>query len=177
MWVPSGKNILTNFGLKNQTQLFGLLMLQHKMKIFLDLEDTIIHTWNDPVLCNFTQVKDFLTDNNITKVSIFSFAIWDDKDKKVFETQLKPFLESALNVEIIEWPSVDEMIDIILTHFCIKFDRHEFITVWGKSRAFFDFCKATQIEDCLLIDDVVTDETLTININNRKFSTKNVSDI
>lgn len=145
------------------------------MKVFLDLEATIIHSWSNPTLCNLQKVRNFLKTHDAKQVSIFSFAIWDEKDKMYFEQNFKKFLEEALAVEIIEWPSVDEMRQEILWKQGTAFERTEFINVWGKSRAFFDFCRVTQDEDCVLLDDVVDDEIVTNLRTNRIFGTVNVT--
>ena len=76
-------------------------------KIFLDLEGTVIDTWDDRNLCNIERVKAFLGDTE--EVHIFSAAIWDDKDKRTFAEEIKPALEQALDVSIMTWPSMEDV--------------------------------------------------------------------
>lgn len=150
------------------------------MKLFLDLEETVIRSWTNPTLCNVHKIRQYIQKIRVSEISIFSFAIYNNEDKDYFERNIKEHIETALGVDIMEWPSVDEINSVFFNNYGIHFDRHEFINIWGKSRAFTDYCKATQSGVCILIDDVVPNELLfvwerpsrteivieTINVNN-----------
>lgn len=144
------------------------------MKVFLDLEQTIILSWEDPELCNVEKISSLLIATNIKSVSIFSFAIWNEDDKKHFDFTLRPLIETALKVRVDSWPSVDDMRREIMHKLGTDWDQHEFISVWGKSRAFFDWCRMMVKENALLIDDVVDDEILMNNRTGFAISTMNV---
>ena len=63
--------------------------------IWLDLEETIISSWADFLsfsyncIINEKKIRKFLRDNNIKEVNVFSFAIWNDKDKEVFVKDIR----------------------------------------------------------------------------------------
>ena len=147
------------------------------MKLFLDLEETVINSWNDHRLCNLSGLRRFFKANAVTEVTVFSFAIYDERDKEYFEKHLKSLVEDALAVKVVAWPSVDDLLKTILWKYGTSFDRVELINVWGKTRAFFDFCRATQEEDCVLIDDVVQHESWVWHDRNLKFTTLNVESL
>jgi|GEM_PF-3636301 len=124
-------------------------------KVFLDLEETVITSFDEGLLCNLDLVKRFLTKHNTSKVSIFSFAIWNSKDREEFHRGIRRNIERGLGVEVISVPTVEEIAASIKrgnkTHFSI----HDIISIWGKHRAFFDWCKFEEVDDCILLDDVV----------------------
>lgn len=134
-------------------------------KIFLDLEGTIIRNWNQAELINVYHLYDYLRRHAVKEISIFSFAIWDNEDKDHFEHQMKAKLEQALNVQIIEWLSVDEMLTCVG---CDLNERTDFMRDRSKGRAFIDVCKAREHSGstCVLIDDAVPYETLVSHVLN-----------
>jgi hypothetical protein len=77
--------------------------------IYLDLEETIIQSWHDPLLINVEKLRSWLHDHNAKKIHIFSFAIYNDRDSKLFEDSYKPMIERALQVEILTFPSIITM--------------------------------------------------------------------
>ena len=131
-----------------------------KTKIFLDLEETVIDTWGSSLLVNTSVVRGFLRDNDAKEVSIFSFAIWDNADKEHFvDSSMKHMLETALEVKIVEWLSVDEIIKINAP----GTDRIDYISWEGKARAFYALCKNREYDTtCMLVDDTVDSEVLTV---------------
>lgn len=138
-------------------------------KIFLDLEDTVITTWEDGTLINSQVVRGWLDGFNVTQVRIFSFAIWNAKDSMDFVTKgHKAALERALEVDIVEWLSVEEMVEISRAHTQIQWmDRQDFMQLRGKHGAFFDVCKARESDCmCILLDDAVPHETLLVHHKN-----------
>lgn len=133
------------------------------LKVFLDLEDTIISNWFSPELKNFHAVKTFLKEHQITNVWIFSFAIWDARDADIFDRKMKSWLEREYEIEIDGVVTVDEMEKTILWKQGMEFTTSEFLSVWGKQRAFHDYITLTQPEgEFLLIDDMVQSSTTTI---------------
>ena len=128
-------------------------------KVFLDLEGTIINNWNQAELINVSLLSAYLRRHAVKEISIFSFAIWDNDDKDRFEQQMKAMLERALDVQVIEWRSVDDMLTSVG---CDLNERMDFIRERGKARAFIDVCKVREHSGstCVLIDDAVPYETL-----------------
>lgn len=130
---------------------------------FLDLEETIIISWSNTTLCNLELIKSIIKQEQVKFIGIFSFAIDNDKDKERFEKVLKPFLEAQLNVEIISWPSVEEIMKDVFKFNRTHFEKFEFTSIWGKLRAFQDFCRVNFINaECVLVDDVVPNSVLSL---------------
>ena len=129
-------------------------------KIFLDLEGTVIATWDDRVLCNIERVKSFLGD--VKEVHIFSATIWDDKDKRTFAEEIKPILEQVLEVSIMTWPSMEDVWRTT-TWKGTRFENvQEMIALIGKKRMFEDWCfqKEPPKTTCVLVDDMFGNTTL-----------------
>jgi hypothetical protein len=141
-----------------------------KQKIwFFDLEETIITDFRCPTIINLEVVKNFLEFNNIKEVGIFSAAIWTEREKKIFnQPNFKDWLESVFGFKIVLAPSMQDVMDEILWKTGTLWDLSEFIAVWGKARAFQDYCRLVHPnKNSFLIDDVVPNEV----ILNRDFRT------
>lgn len=127
-----------------------------KKMMFLDLEETIIRSWQNPTLCNIDYMRYLLANEKVEEVHIFSFAIWNQADKDVFSQRLKPHLEEALGVRIRSWVSVPEVNKVLKQFTGIVMEDWEMINVWGKMRAFQDYCRSEYKDmECVLVDDVV----------------------
>ena len=68
-----------------------------KFTVFLDLEQTVITDWYDGYLANTTQVREFLATQKVTQFTVFSFAVWDQKDQDEFDSRHRRVLEKALD--------------------------------------------------------------------------------
>jgi len=141
-------------------------------KVFLDLEETVITNWSEELLHHPERVKRFLDSipGFDRTVEIFSFAIGNQRDKDLFVSRkMKEMLERELNVDIVAWPSVEEMARAsqkftgcrwLFNDECPSgLDLTEFISIKGKVGAFDDFCMLNHPKDthCILIDDIVPD--------------------
>lgn len=140
-----------------------MVIKQHKL--FLDLEDTIITNWSEALLINATSIKEWIDrmfETDRVEVRMFSFAIWSDLDKLHFEWNIKPMIERALDVVIVEWLSVDEMREIVEEWSGIRFiDTTDFVSLNGKHGCFEKVCLARETNaECTLIDDVVPDRSI-----------------
>lgn len=125
---------------------------------FFDLEETLIKSWSNPVLANYRRVQDFIARCGIKEIHVFSFAIYDAADQEVFVRELKPFLERALGVRILSWPSVDELLKQTIDLGGPAWTRVEYLNSWGKVRAFADHVRHHCLPGhALLVDDVVPD--------------------
>lgn len=138
--------------------------MEEKKKVFyFDLEETLITSWVDTLLCNKEKVEAFIKQHNVKEVHIFSAAIWDDYDKNIFEKNLKEWLEGVYNISIVSWPSMKDV--WAKTNWkTVKFDNvSEFIMLIGKKRMFEDWCKIMHHSDshCILLDDSFEEEILT----------------
>ncbi|RWZ87281.1 MAG: hypothetical protein EO766_12210 [Hydrotalea sp. AMD] len=130
---------------------------QPNIEVWLDLEETIIDDWDNGLLVNHGKIKRWLDNRNITELRIWSFAIHNDADKKVFDFHMKEIIERVLDRPIIEVLSVEEMCQKISktekTHYD---DISDFIQMNGKMWSFIKFCLGhKQNKHLVLIDDCV----------------------
>ena len=127
--------------------------------------------WANFDLLNLQKIRDVLRSFEPHSVVIFSFAIWDQQQRRLFETYCRPHLERELGVTFDLVLTVDD--DIIPT--CCRqlgiepstVDFQELSAFWGKQGAFRlwarDFAldhRSTSILPLhlLLLDDVVYNE-------------------
>lgn len=149
-----------------------------KTHFWLDLEETIINSWDDPRLCNVSKLKKLLSENSVNQVSIFSFAIWNQKDKKEFFNNLKEPIERALDVNISVVPTQEEILKDVVKFTGCKWELHELSSVWGKHRSFFDFCQFNfSNAKCVLVDDAVPNMVLVNKDKNLTMELINVTKI
>jgi hypothetical protein len=133
------------------------------MHVFLDLEETLIISWDDPTFCNLQKLRKFFKDREVESFSVFSFAIWDEKDRVFFCNNLKDSCESALQSKVRSFPSVDDLVSIIGKRNRISIDRHDLLQLFGKQNSFIEFCfneaekNPNHDNHFVLIDDVVID--------------------
>lgn len=122
---------------------------------FFDLEETVIRSWNDPVLVNKDRVARFIEDNGIKSINIFSAAIWNDEDKSHFHSFLKPWLEDVFKVSIVDVISMTDVWEETSFNTMYFEGIHELISLFGKRRMFELWCleKHTQDTHCILLDD------------------------
>jgi hypothetical protein len=148
------------------------------MNVFLDLEETIIHSWSDARLMNAQRIRDFLHQNSVNQVSIFSFAVWDDNDQMKFASEIQPMLETALDVRVVLCPTVQDMMlaDTQLTGVHWHGDVGEFIPIRGKHDAFHNWCMLNCVgQSSVLIDDVVKNTFFIDHDSNTVVTTLNVN--
>jgi len=141
-----------------------------KVSVFIDLENTIIKTWNNHDLINILKIRNQLDSlqNFDRTIGIFSFAIYNETDKHIFNRDIKKKIEEALNVKIKVFPSIEDILFIIMKGTgCIwnsdsDEDVYEFFNLKGKSGAFEDFCisQGKTEEHFILIDDMVPDKII-----------------
>jgi hypothetical protein len=132
--------------------------MNSKFKIFLDLEETVIDSWDSGMLVNSAQVRDFLDHFSAKTARVFSFAVWDRADQDTFDRLHRRPLEKALDVHFDLCPTVQDFMqtDTALTGVHWHGDVTEFITLRGKVGAFTNWCRFHHPDsDCLLVDDIV----------------------
>jgi hypothetical protein len=127
------------------------------MNVFLDLEGTVIDTWHSGMLINSAQVREWLAAMSVKRVHIFSFAVTNDADQAWFWKNIAPSLRRALDIDIIDCPTVQDFqrADLMVTG--VKWENTmEFITVRGKQDAFRSWCKLNYDSlHNILLDDTV----------------------
>lgn len=145
--------------------------------IFLDLEDTVIDTWDSmlllPSACE--RIMKMINDANFKPEAfgIFSFAIRDRADIDKFDKELRSRLE-----KIIGWTfddqfiwSTDYMKDIIATNLRLnrsKFSDNDFFDFFKKDSAFIECAKFHSNKDMWLFDDAVTPTHVEFPVQNVK---------
>lgn len=85
-----------------------------KRILFFDLEDTIIEPvlngWHATNPCNIEKAKAFIEEFKPHQVHIFSFAIWNTRERAGFQAGTQPWLEELLGVKFQSIPTVDDEI-------------------------------------------------------------------
>lgn len=131
------------------------------MEIFLDLEETVIDSWQSGLLINATAVREFLKARNAKSVHIFSFAIWHDSDVWEFRKRLCRPLERALDISVAQILSAEQMMMIDTEKTNLHHDSiTDFVALRGKIGAFMSWCgHRFPDQHCVLVDDVVPNAT------------------
>ena len=125
-------------------------------KVFLDLEETVITSWDEGFLCNASRVREFLAEQKATNFTVFSFAVWHDRDKADFERLHRRVLERALDCTVLACPSVEDFMQADTELTGVQFDSlTDFISIRGKVGAFTSWVRFHELGDALLVDDVV----------------------
>ena len=129
------------------------------MLILLDLEETVIEDWSNMSLMprECMAIRSFLrTCHPGATIGLMSWAVWNDKDKALFNKHLRDELEAVLEVKFSdEWLlSMDDWAEMLFRH-CKK---KLFFDCFGKQEVLFlasRFVPAFKDQFVLLIDDVV----------------------
>ena len=148
--------------------------------LWLDLEETIIDSWSSGLLINPHKIRKWLDQNDIDDIHIWSFAIWDDKDKNEFVTSgMKESIECVLRRQILSSLSVIEMHKLVYQYEKVRYDgTTDFMSLNGKHWSFIKYCMGHHIgEHCILIDDCVPSWTLNDNKTGTIVELINVRDI
>ena len=125
-------------------------------KVFLDLEETVITSWDEGLLCNASRVREFLAEQKATNFTVFSFAVWNDRDKADFERLHRRVLERALDCTVLACPSVEDFMQADTELTGVQFDSvTDFIGIRGKVGAFTSWARFHELGNALLVDDVV----------------------
>lgn len=124
--------------------------------VFLDLEKTIIHSWDDPVIINEDMIRKHLQLIQPDLVGIYSFAIYDEQDRNVFLNTIKEEIENTFHLKI-EAALIFTVQEIAKTVLKMQTeDIQKFIQTYGKQRSFLEFVKEKFPEgEFILIDDLV----------------------
>lgn len=132
--------------------------------IFLDLEGTVIVDWLcDRSLCNIQKVSQFLKEQGVSEVRLFSFAVANEEDKIEFQNEIRPALETALGVKIIDCPSVEDFrkADTKVTGTNWDHEPWEFVLQRRKAGGFRSWIAHNfPKQNVLLLDDDVPNETI-----------------
>lgn len=131
------------------------------MIVFLDLEETLIDNWENGWLLptNIATIKKAIGPAN-PKLGLMSWAVWDDKDKAKFNSDLRPELEEALGMAFDDefvW-SMDDWAKQLLEFRGKKISREDLFDIFGKEEVLFMVARChpkMRHQNVILIDDVV----------------------
>lgn len=150
-----------------------------KKVLFLDLEETIINDWWSRKLVNVHKLRKYIRLNSISTIGIFSFAIFDDNDRKDFSDNMHSWLEEVLEVTISDEliPTVEDVVKIVSHQKRILplITARDFFDFFDKRSAFEYYCTNDyRFADhkCTLIDDAVKNTRLIL--DDREIITINV---
>ena len=128
----------------------------NKFTVFLDLEQTVITTWDDGYLANTTQVREFLAAQGAIQFTVFSFAVWNEQDQRDFDRRHRRVLEKALDCRVAACPSVADFMRVDTALTGVRFDSlTDYISIRGKVGAFTNWARFYKLTHALLVDDVV----------------------
>lgn len=146
--------------------------------LFLDLEDTLITPvldgWHNTELINVDKIRSFISKNQCEAVHLFSFAIWNQREKELFQKHCQPMIESALGMKLGRIPTVD---DDIIPACCeqkrihpSKVDFSDMSAFWSKDLAFVlcikQWFRINRSVHAILLDDAVEDTKIQFARNN-----------
>lgn len=142
---------------------------------WFDLEETLIDSWNNPILVNIGKINEYIKLNNIKKINIFSYAIYGDTDKIIFDKRIKPTIEEFYGITVDIVLTVEDMMKAMKAE-CIYYESvSDFMSMNKKDWAFIKYQKYTIKNGtcCTLIDDVV--DNMTLLFDNNSVITKNIN--
>lgn len=139
-------------------------------RLFVDLEETLIDSWNSGNLWKrervFAQLNEhFGKDRGILDATVWSFAVSNDEDVKVFNSRFKNWLEEIFGLNFIDVVSKQRIMRDVLKFRGFPsnaFDEWEFTQIWGKDKSLENWARANNFENCeiVLLDDMVQNKTI-----------------
>lgn len=136
--------------------------------IFIDLEKTLISSWDGfisythPGLINERVIRRYLKTLKCSEIGIFSHAIYDNNDLKVFQRDMCRLIEKLLNVKV-QWITTVE--SLRKQHQLEHITDAAYCRMYSKTDSFLQFVKnnhpiyipvdATEVLEYILIDDEV----------------------
>jgi hypothetical protein len=119
--------------------------------VCFDLERTIIKSWTNHsrLVRNIDLIKSHLDTLTNPTFHIFSFAIYDDGDKQVFDAELKQIIEDLFGINISKVWTMDEMARTL------NLSSRQEVFDLGKQKAHYALYHQDQ---SILFDDVVNNE-------------------
>ena len=138
-----------------------------KKVIFLDLENTIILSWDDFLnnpyngLINEKSIRKYLKSINCKEIRIFSHAIYDCDDLRLFHRDMCRMIEILLNVKVVH---VETVINLIVQQRLGNMTASAYCRMFSKTDSFTRYLE-TQSDsntdfEYVLIDDEVVDKRL-----------------
>lgn len=156
-----------------------------KKVLFLDLEDTVIHRFDEGLVrtaVNHSQVRAFLEREQPDEIRLFSFAIGDDADVRRFKNWWQHWLESGLRIKVNtdDVFTTRKLFELCRRHGTIFEDEGECMLFHGKQYGFQHFVEMTpEFDDMelVLLDDSVETCELTFPRRNLRVRMVNVDEL
>jgi hypothetical protein len=158
--------------------------------VLLDLEETVIDSWDDPVWqFKGQQVKKFLHGEWLPhptpmqcKLGIMSWAIWDHRDIDTFNKHHREWLEGCLNFKFDDDLifSMDDWARAVFEETRCKVSRQDLFDVCKKEDVLFKLRNSSMFHHTAtwLIDDAVNKHDIIECLENRsKFYIRNVNSL
>lgn len=152
-----------------------------KKMLFLDLEGTIITSWNNPFIIHSDVIKKFIERNEFDSICIFSFAIYHEADKIHFLTDpnFKKEIESVLGIQLnLSFiPTIKDLTSLFAQEYNLppsKVQQNDFFDFNNKESGFINYCRRMRDCECTLIDDAIWDE-IDMKITNRNVTIKTIN--
>ena len=162
---------------KTKATYFTIFMFDYRI-LLLDLEETIIPVWGNffPIVDKCMKIEKFVKDFDPVYVHTFSWAIWNEFEKKVLISEL-PFLEKHIGCKFSHIYSIKDYIEMIRN--CtnlVGMDEQDFFDFFEKEHCLFRLALAGHYKDShvVLIDDVVTECVIDIPQHNTLVEVKNI---
>jgi len=107
--------------------------------VFLDLEETVIESWNNPDWLSLKvdiirEVINVLKRENTTvQLGLMSWAVFDDADKETFNRRFRGHIEDALQLEFSDdlILSMDDWIQLVMMNSGMRLSRAVRFNVMG----------------------------------------------
>ena len=151
--------------MENQVSRFS----DNNLHIFFDLEGVLIESVFQWVFNKSEKLLGCIQDTHnlpdIAKIHLFSFAIWDESDLKLYSEQLEQtFNHFKLTIDSIIFKN-DVLDSIKKIKNIQELDHYDVSTLLGKEEAFKCFCIHNNIHSSILLDDTVNDMEIKIKPN------------
>lgn len=130
-----------------------------KTLLLLDLEQTIIPVWEDfyPLPQNCDKIKQFNETFQADEVGLFSWAVWNQRDKDVWN-RVKEDFEQTLEVTFDHCWSIEDYIELVKQHQGpVGMDKFDFFDFYDKEMCLFVLMNRGWFDGyhVVLFDDVV----------------------
>lgn len=151
---------------------------RRKISVWLDLEETVIKSWHEPYYTmHVHKLRQWIWDLNPVDINIWSFAIWNEEDKKHFiESGIKQDLEGYFKKSIDKFYSIKELMQLCKpSESPYSYDSdHQWVQFNGKLWSFIKFAMLQEDTEFYLIDDCVPHTIIEFPDRNIKITTLNI---
>jgi hypothetical protein len=153
---------------------------ENHLHVFLDLEQTLIKSWDECTIMNPAMIDMIARAKNSEhslfgsrtpiQFHIFSYAIFDANDLAKFQSCMKEHIEKYYRFSITNVVLKEDVLKAVMDQRKLSIlDEFELTQLYGKRDGFIDFAKAHKIENTVLLDDMVENVTYRINYEDANY--------